>query len=85
MEILKEPILLICDCSSAEHQIIVRHDEDDKLMYCSIHLAKLPFLERLKAGINYIFGYECRYGHFEEFILSEKHADKLEMIAKSLK
>lgn len=26
--------VLICDCSSREHQIIIEHDNEDNLTYC---------------------------------------------------
>lgn len=68
--------LLICDCSSCEHQLILHYDveDNDRLVYATIHLVKLPFFKRLWMGIKYIFGYKCCYGNFEEMILSPKHA-----------
>ena len=50
------PAVLICDCSSREHQIIIEHDNEDNLTYCHIHLVKHGFWRRLKAGLKYIFG-----------------------------
>lgn len=69
--------LVICDCGSAEHQMILRYDDDKDLgrqVFVEIHLAPLVWYERLWQGIKYIFGYKCCYGHFEEIILSSKHA-----------
>ena len=78
--------IMICACSSVEHQIVVRIDEDDKNMaYCEIHLCKLPFFKRLKNGLKYIFGYKSKYGDFDEFILDWRHADKLIELGKKLK
>lgn len=76
--------LLICACSSDEHQIILHKDEEDKMVYCSIHLVKLPFWQRLIRGIKYIFGYKCKYSNFEEFILDNRHTDKLKELIKFL-
>ena len=39
------PAVLICDCSSREHQIIIEHDNEDNLTYCHIHLVKHGFGE----------------------------------------
>ena len=77
--------ILVCACSSVEHQIVISKDEEDKIVYCEIHLAKLPFLKRLWKGIKYIFGYKCVFGNFEEFIFSKDHGDKLIELGNFLK
>lgn len=77
--------ILICACSSDEHQIVIHKDEEDKMIYCSIHLVTLPFWQRLLGAIKYMFGYKCKYGNFEEIILNHKHADKLIELGNFLK
>lgn len=72
--------LLICECSSTEHQIIFMKDEDEEQIYCHIHLTPKPFFERLKNGIRYIFGHRSIYGDFDEIILSNKHKYKIKEI-----
>lgn len=68
----KENIALICECGSGEHLLIVRKDiEDENNFYLEIHLTKFGFWERLKYGLKYIFGYQCKYGAFDEIILSK--------------
>jgi hypothetical protein len=65
--------VVICKCSSSEHQIIIRtfeNDEDDEI-YLDVHLASLPFLKRVKYAFKYIFGYKSKYGAWDEFILSK--------------
>lgn len=76
--------ILICECSSMEHQIVVSYNEDDNIVYCLIYLNNFPFWKRLRAGIKYIFGYKCKYGNFEEFIFSPQHVDKIEKIKEIL-
>jgi hypothetical protein len=69
--------IIICDCSSAEHQIVLRFDDDKdlgRMVFVEIHLVPLVWYKRLWMGIKYIFGYKCCYGNFEEMILSPKHA-----------
>lgn len=78
------PAVLICDCSSREHQIIIEHDNEDNLTYCHIHLVQHGFLRRLKAGLKYIFGYKCRYGQWDEFILKPEHANQLRELSELL-
>lgn len=76
--------LLVCDCSSMEHQIIFNYDKEDKLVYAHIHLSKRTFCKRLILGIKYILGYKCRFGHWEEFIFSKEHSKTLKEISKLL-
>lgn len=78
------PAVLICECSSREHQIIIEHDNEDNLTYCHIHLVKHGFWRRLKVGLKYIFGYKCRYGQWEEFILKPEHATQLRELSDLL-
>jgi hypothetical protein len=71
--------LYICDCHSSDHQMIWRKspEEEEKIIYVNIYLKKYPFWERLKYGIKYILGYQCRYGAFDEILLSKEHVENL--------
>ena len=86
----KEKDLLICSCHSTDHQMVVLYGEDDingiiyPTVYIHTHLSKRPFWERVKYGIKYIFGYESRYGAFEEMILSKKDVDKFKRVVEHL-
>ena len=76
--------IFVCECSSMEHQIVHRYDADDNIVYCLIYLTNRSFWRRLKFGIKYIFGYHCRYGHWDEFIWKSEHATKLRELADLL-
>ena len=82
--------LFICSCHSTEHQMIVLYDEDaidDRIfptVYIHAHLAKRPFWERAKYGIRYIFGYQSKYGAFDEFIINPDDSVRLRKIADYL-
>ena len=72
--------IIICVCSSAEHQMVLHYDDDKDLVrqvFVEIHLVPLVWYKRLWLGIKYIFGYKCCYGNFEEMILSPKHARQI--------
>ena len=72
-----EDKIIICECSSAEHQMVLRFEDDEdlgRMVYVEIHLMPLRWYERLWQGLKYIFGYKCCYGDFEEMILSPRHA-----------
>lgn len=70
-----------CVCSSEEHVVrfIFDIDEDSRFssIYLGTQLAPLPFFERVVAAIKYIFGYECKYGHWEETIIDLDAAKEL--------
>lgn len=83
--------LFICSCHSTEHQIIVTYEDDEingvkyPILYIHTHLNKKPFWKRLKYGIKYIFGYQSRYGAFDEFIVNPDDIVGLEKMIKHLK
>lgn len=83
---LEETEILLCRCHSDEHQILVHYDKDDKELYLDVHLSPYHnFWQRLVRGVKYIFGYRCKYGHWDCFIFNEKDADKLQAMADALK
>lgn len=78
--------LLICECSSCEHQIIFRWDNDEHEVYMETHLANNKnFFVRLWHALKYAFGYRCRYGEFDEVILRKEDVDKLQKVVDHLK
>jgi hypothetical protein len=74
---------LRCACHSLDHTLSLSYfaDEKDKfeqVMYLNVHLhdsARWP--KRLWSAIRYIFGYHCRYGHWDEFILTKEKAQTI--------
>ena len=77
--------IFICDCHSSEHQFIIRKFDDEEEVYLTIHLNKKPLLKRIKYAFKYIFGYQSRYGAFDEIILNPEDADRLQNVVNSLK
>ena len=75
--------ILICECNSTEHQIVIDYNKENKIAYCYIHLiTHKSFLKRLWVGLRYAFGYKCKYGNWDEFILNKKHVKQLNKIIK---
>lgn len=73
----------ICACYNVEHQLIFTSSDGDVFM--SIHLVpERNIFKRIWYAIKYIFGYKCRYGHFDEFIFQRKDAYKLARILNYL-
>ena len=73
---------LECACSSNEHTLRFDIDNDpkDPAIYVSTFLGDHSFLRRMWNGIKYIFGYKCRYGHFEETVLGTNQVRELKEI-----
>ena len=76
--------LIICACGDTEHQAIFRTIEGDDDVYMAIHLVKLPFFKRLWYGLKYIFGYQSKYGAFDEIIITKKHKQTLSRVLQWL-
>ena len=81
---MRENEILVCACHSCEHQIVIQKDEEDNIVYCSMHLIPLPWYKRIINGIKYIFGYKSCYGDFDEFIFDKSHVEILQEIIKQV-
>ena len=76
--------LFICQCNNIEHQLIFSRLDNE--VYVHVHLTpESNILKRIWIAIKYIFGYKCRYGHFDEFIFKKSDADKLQKVTNLLK
>ncbi len=77
---------LECSCYSPEHRLVFVYDEEENEIYVSVFLSQYRnFFKRIWIGIKYVFGYKCRFGHFDEFILSLDDKEKLTKIVNQLK
>ena len=74
--------VLICECGSPEHQLLIYKDKDYPNDYREIiiepHLITYhKFFKRLLIGLKYAFGYKCRYGHWDSMVISTKNYQPL--------
>lgn len=70
---MEETSYFECGCQSDEHTIRWHRDdygEGDQWLIISVQLKRHGFFKRLWTAIKYIVGYECRYGHRDEFMVS---------------
>lgn len=87
----KNPEIFICECHSTDHQMVFLFSSEETenkeipVVYAHVNLNKKPFLQRLVYGIKYIFGYQCRYGAFDEFIFNTEDAERLQSVVNYLK
>lgn len=84
---MERPEYFECRCATPEHIWRLWFDDDpsDPCVFASVFLANGPWYSRLLTGVKYIFGYKCRFGHFEEFILNPEDCDRLIGVLERLK
>jgi hypothetical protein len=72
-----------CDCHSPEHVLRISSDEDG--IYISVFLGELPLHNRIWNAILYVFGYKCKYGHFEEFVADKENLGRIISVLEELR
>lgn len=75
---------MTCECLSNEHTLRYvfckseKPGDDPSEIYTEVYLNDWrPWYKRVWVGIKYIFGYKCRYGHWDTFIMQREEATKL--------
>ena len=69
-----------CDCGHAEHTIrfIVNKDESYPELYTEMMMNSYHgFFRRILIAVKYIFGINCKYGHFDTWLLNRNDANRL--------
>ena len=76
--------VIIYNCKCPEHQFIMTVDDEFDIVYFEIHLSKKNFMRRLVHGLKYIFGYQSKYGAFDEIVLDKEKVEDLEKWLSSI-
>ena len=82
-----------CACFSPEHALrfdLLDNNDDKSNNADNVELSTTVFLgqhdsfiQRVWLAIKYIFGYKCRYGHFDCYIMRPEDADRfIELFAQ---
>lgn len=67
-----------CRCFSDEHTLRFALDEDHGDIFAGVFLHNWePFYKRVWIAIKYIFGYKCRYGHWDTFMMKSEDYNRL--------
>ncbi len=67
-----------CACHSDEHTLKFSYDPEDNELYTSVYLNQYRnIFRRVWVAIKYVFGYRCKYGHWDCFIMQPKDAGRL--------
>lgn len=70
---------LECDCGHTDHLVKFCYFNDERdAVYIHVQLPKeQQWYKRIWLGLRYIFGYQCKYGHWGESVLDLKKIDEL--------
>ena len=76
--------ILICECGSLEHQIVIAEYPEYEEVYVEVHLSNyMNFWQRLVAGVKYIFGHRSKFGEFDSIIIRrEDHQLLIDLLEK---
>ncbi len=62
-----------CDCNSCDHVLrMISDNEWPDECYIETHLKNLSFFKRLCLAVKYVFGFQSKYGHWEEYIWNKE-------------
>lgn len=73
-------VFLECACYSDEHTLKFTLDIDPECVdfYTSVFLNQTNnFFKRIWVALKYVFGYKCKYGHWDCFLLRKEDTTKL--------
>lgn len=81
-----EPQYFECACHSAEHTLRFVWDDEDNSIYTEVFLGHHNnIFGRIWNAIKYVFGYQCRYGHFDCFLMRPEDANRLQMLLDKIR
>jgi len=69
-----------CQCFTDEHTLRFTFWDDEKVpeLYSSVYLCQYHrFFHRIWIALKYIFGYRCKYGHFDSFLMKAEDIDRM--------
>lgn len=79
----------VCNCGSLEHQFVFQiydfgdddwlEDDPEENVLCSlaVYLPDVPLWTRIKNAVKYVFGYKCRFGHFDSADIKDADVERL--------
>jgi len=71
-----------CHCYAEEHAIRFSYEEEYNELFLSVFLNQYrPWYHRIWVAIKYVFGYKCRYGHWDTWTLKVEDAGRLRHLA----
>ena len=72
-----------CECESGEHVVRFIYDPEDGDVIVEVQLTQYRnVFKRLWIALKYVFGYECKFGHWDSAMISWKQLGRLEEFSK---
>jgi len=73
-----KPEYFKCQCHSQEHTLVFEIDREDGYDICAYVFLNdwQEWYKRLWVAIKYIFGYKCKHGHWDAFLMHSKDYDR---------
>lgn len=85
MKTINEITAFECICDSPEHTLHIEYDPDVDTIAFNMHLNQYRnIFKRIWTAIKYVFGYKCKYGHWDVFELKREDIPKFKEILESL-
>lgn len=70
-----------CSCFSPEHTLRFSYDPEDNELHTHIFLNQYRnVFKRVWVAIRYVFGYKCRYGEWDCWILKPEDVHRLKAL-----
>jgi hypothetical protein len=68
-----------CTCHSTDHTFKFTYDPEDGDLYLETQLCRKAknIFQRIWASLKYIFGYQCKYGHWDCTLIEEETAKEM--------
>lgn len=74
-----------CSCNSSEHTIRMVYDPEEKDAYVEVQLCMTNnFFQRVWSAFKYVFGYNCRYGHWDCTLIEKETAEQMIELLKKI-
>jgi hypothetical protein len=80
-----------CSCYSDEHHLIFKYDENsfgdgESELYTTIYLNQYRnIFKRILVAVKYIFGYRCKYGHWDVWTMLPEDCDRMIKLLEKFK
>jgi hypothetical protein len=81
---INDSTFIECECHSQEHTLKYSINVEDKTIYTSVFLDQYqPWYGRAWTALKYLFGYKCKYGHFDCTLMGPEKIDQLKSLIKT--
>jgi hypothetical protein len=75
-----------CGCESTEHTLRFTYNEEDNEVYTEVQLSRWhPWYRRVWLALKYVFGYQCKYGHWDCTIINKSGATAIITLLEQIK